>query len=113
DLNKNYNPASTARVAYVCTDPKVVFEVQADGAVPAANMGLNADLVYTHAGNTTTGLSGVELDSSTDDVDASAQLLILSAVNRLDNDTTLTHCKIEVLINQHTESQGTAGTAGI
>jgi hypothetical protein len=112
-LGTKHNPASTARVALVCADPNVVFQIQSDGAIPAANMGLNADLVFTHAGSTATGLSGVELDSTTDDVDASAQLLILGAVNRVDNDTTLTHCKVEVLINQHTESQGTVGTAGI
>jgi hypothetical protein len=115
DLNKNYNPASTARVAYVCMDPNVVFEIQADGAIPAASVGLNAVLIYTHGGSTTTGLSGVELDTTSDvpAADASNQLLILSAVNREDNDTTLTHAKVEVLINQHTESQGTVGTLGI
>jgi hypothetical protein len=115
DLNKNYNPASTARVAYVCMDPNVVFEIQADGAIPAASIGLNAVLIYTHGGSTTTGLSGVELDTTSDvpAADASNQLLILSAVNREDNDTTLTHAKVEVLINQHTESQGTVGTLGI
>jgi hypothetical protein len=76
-------------------------------------MGLNADLVYTHTGSTVTGLSGAELDSSTDEADASSQLLIVRAVNRLDNDTTLTHCKVEVMLNQHTENQGTVGTLGI
>lgn len=113
DLTKQYNPASTSRVALVCDDPDVVFEIQADGAIPAANMGFNADLVYTHTGDTTTGLSGAELDSSTDEADASSQLLILRAVNRVDNDTTLTHCKVEVLINQHTQSVGTVGSLGI
>lgn len=115
DLDKKHNPASTERVALVCTDPNVVFEIQADGAVPAASMGLNAVLIYTHSGDTATGLSGVELDTTSDvpAADASNQLLILGAVNRLDNDTTLTHAKVEVLINQHTESQGTVGTLGI
>ncbi len=113
DLTKQYNPASTERVALVCDDPDMVFEIQADGAIPAANMGLNAAVVYTHSGNTTTGLSGAELNSATDAADASQQLLILRAVNRVDNDTTLTHCKVEVLINQHTQSVGTVGTLGI
>lgn len=113
DLTKQYNPASTERVALVCDDPDMVFEIQADGAIPAANMGFNADLVYTHSGSTATGLSGAELDSSTDEADASSQLLILRAVNRVDNDTTLTHCKVEVMINQHTQNAGTVGTLGI
>ena len=96
----------------VTVEPEV-GELVPDGAIPAANMGLNAALVYTHSGSTTTGLSGAELNSATDAADASQQLLILGAVNREDNDTTLTHCKVEVLINQHTESQGTVGTLGI
>ena len=114
-LETQYNPASTERVAYVCDDPDVIFEIQADGAIPAASIGLNAVLIYTHSGSTTTGLSGAELDTTSDApaADASNQLLIMRAVNREDNDTTLTHAKVEVLINQHTENQGTVGTLGI
>ena len=115
DLTKVHNAASIERVANVCVDPDVVFEIQADGAIPAASMGLNAILIYTHSGSTTTGLSGVELDTTgtAPSADASNQLLILRAVNREDNDTTLTHAKVEVMINQHTENQGTVGTLGI
>jgi len=119
DLNKNYNPASTERIAYVCDDPDVVFEIQADGAVAAASVGLNAVLIYTHSGSTTTGLSGAELDTTSDapEANASNQLIILRASNREDNDTTLTHAKVEVMINAHTEATGyTAagdGTLGI
>lgn len=115
DLTLKHNTASTARVAYICDDPDVIFEIQADGAIPAASVGLNAVLIYTHSGSTTTGLSGVELDTTSDvpAADASNQLLIVRAVNREDNDTTLTHAKVEVLINQHTESQGTVGTLGV
>lgn len=115
NLNRNYIPASTGGVALVCTDPDVVFEIQADGAIPAASVGLNAVLIYTHSGNTTSGLSGVELDTTSDApaADASNQLLIVGAVNRLDNDTTATHAKVEVLINQHTEAQGASGALGI
>lgn len=115
NLDLKHRVASTSRVAYVCDDPFVVFEIQADGAIPAASVGLNAVLIYTHAGNTTTGLSGAELDTTSDvpAADASNQLYILRAVNREDNDTTLTHAKVEVLINQHTENQGTVGTLGI
>lgn len=119
DLNKNYNPASTERVAWVCDDPDIVFEIQADGAVAAASMGLNAVFIYTHSGNTTTGLSGVELDTTSDvpAADASNQMVILRAANREDNDTTITHAKVEVVLNNHTESQSNTangdGTLGI
>jgi len=112
NLEVKHNPASTERVAYVCDDPDIVFEIQADGAVPAASMGLNAVLIYTHTGSTTTGLSGAELDTTSDvpAADASNQLLILRAVNREDNDTTLAHAKVEVLINLHTQNTGNALT---
>lgn len=108
DLNKNYNPASTARVAYVCDDPDIIFEIQADGAVAAASMGLNAVFIYTHSGDTTTGLSGVELDTTSDApaADASNQMIIIRAANRDDNDTTSTWAKVEVLLNNHTEATG-------
>lgn len=114
-LENQYNPASTERIAYVATDPSLIFEIQADGAIPAASVGLNAVLIYTHSGSTASGLSGVELDTTSDGpaADASNQLLIVGAVNREDNDTTLTHAKVEVMINQHTENQGTVGTLGV
>ena len=119
DLNKNYNPVSTARVAYVCMDPDVVFEIQADGAIPAASIGLNAVFIATHSGSTTTGLSGIELDTTSDvpAADASNQMIIVGAVNREDNDTTLTHAKVLVLLTNHTEAHGNTangdGTLGI
>jgi hypothetical protein len=108
DLNKPYNPASTERVAFVCDDPDMLFEIQADGAIPAASMGLNGVFIYTHSGSTTTGLSGVELDTTSDvpAADASNQMVIIRAVNREDNDTTLTHARVEVLLNNHTEAAG-------
>lgn len=119
NLNLKHNPASTARVAWVADDPDLVFEIQADGAIPATSIGLNAVLIYTHSGNTVTGLSGAELDTTSDvpAADASNQLVILRAVNREDNDTTLTHAKVEVMINTHTEAHGmntnATGTLGI
>jgi len=115
DLSKQYNPASTERVALVCDDPDVIFQIQADGAVPAASIGLNAVLIYTTAGSTVSGLSGVELDTTSDvpAADASNQLVILRGANIPGNDITSAYGKLEVMINQHTENQGTVGTLGI
>lgn len=115
DLETKHSKASTEGVAWVCDDPDVIFEIQADGAIPAASMGLNAQMIATHAGDTVTGLSGRELDTTSDApaADASNQLLILRGVNREDNDVTITHAKVEVLINRHTENQGTVGALGI
>lgn len=111
-LGTIYGPASTDRICYVNVDPYTVFEVQADGAIPAADMGLNANLIFTQSGSTTTGLSGVELNSATQAADATFQLIIQRAVNRVDNDTTITRAKVEVIINLHTE-RGIASGLGI
>lgn len=118
-LDTKHNPASTERVALVADDPDLIFEIQADGAIPAASMGLNAVLIATHSGSTYTGLSGIELDTTSDvpAADASNQLVIVRAVNREDNDTTLAHAKVLVRINCHTEAPGSTaagdGTLGI
>lgn len=119
DLTKQYNPANTERVIYVADDPDLVFEIQANGAIPAASMGLNAIFIYTHSGSTAYGISGVELDTTgtVPAADASYQLRIVGAVNREDNDTTATHAKVLVMLNVHTEMQGgvdnATGTLGI
>ncbi len=119
NLERQYRADDTQRVCFVCDDPDVVFEVQANGIIGASLVGLNANLVEDHAGSTVTGLSGTELNITTPSADISNQLRILRVVNREDVDTDLTHSKVEVVINQHTESQnhfahdGTAGTLGI
>lgn len=112
DLSKQYNPASTERVAYVCDDPNVVFGIQCDGAVAAVDVGQNAVLIFTQTGSTTTGLSGAEMDSGTTtafNTTATFQLKILRAMNRADVDSTIARSKVEVLINNHTEANITLG----
>ena len=112
DLSKQYNPASTERVAYVADDPDLVFEMQADGAIAAVDIGLNAVLIYTQSGSTITGMSGAELDTGTTTAPATTvgfQLKILRAVNRPDVDTTLTRSKVLVRINNHSESNAVVG----
>ena len=106
---------STERLAWVCDDPDILFEIQADGIVTTTMIGLNAQMITTHAGNATTHLSGYELNISGDPpaADASNQLLIHRLVNREDNDTTLTHAKVLVTINQHSQLSGVSGALGI
>lgn len=103
NLQLVHRPASTERLAFVNVDPFVVWEIQADGPVPAADMGQNAQFIFTQAGSTFTGLSGVELDTATFAATGTHQLKILKAVNRVDNDTTLIRAKVEVLLNLHSE----------
>ncbi|MCP4613026.1 MAG: hypothetical protein GY845_30400 [Planctomycetes bacterium] len=108
DLGRAYRPASTAMYAAVVDDPDVIFEVQEDsdaGAIAATAIGNNADVVVG-SGDTTTGLSAMELDSS-DVATSTAQLRILGVVDREDNELG-TNAKLLVLINEH-ELKSTTG----
>jgi hypothetical protein len=102
DLSKVYNRASTECIVMVCDDPYAVFEVQADSAnaVAATDIRANANVVYTHSGDTVYGLSGVELDTASMAADVTYQLTILGLVNREDN-ALGTNAKLEVMINLH------------
>lgn len=105
-----YGAASTDRVAVVADDPDLVFVVQDDASatLAATSVGLNANLVDTHSGSTSSGRSGTELDATTPSADASNQLTIqrLYAVedNELGN-----NARWEVKINNHTEAHGVIG----
>jgi hypothetical protein len=102
-LHKEAN--STKRIAIVVDDPNVVFEVQADGSTAAVDVGENADITYT-AGNATSGISAVELNTASH-VATTAQLRILGFVSRPDN-AIGANAKLHVLINEH-EFKATAG----
>lgn len=108
NLETLHRAASTARLAYVVDDPNVIFEIQEDSggaATAAVDVGENADILYT-AGDTTSGRSKVELDSS-DHKTATAQLRILGFVQRPDN-IIGTNAKLLVRINEH-ELTSTSG----
>ena len=110
-LGRIYRPASTARVVYVADDPDLVFEIQADGTVAVTDIGLNAVLIYTNAGDTNTGRSGAELDTGTTTAMATTvgfQLAIHRLVNRPDNEIGA-FAKLEVTINTHTEVNASTG----
>lgn len=90
DLNTPvYRRASTDRYLLVCVDPNVLYEVQFAGAGPVAatataNVGLNGQFLLT-AGSTTTGASGMQLDSAGLATTATLPLKIMSIPNRPDN----------------------------
>lgn len=108
-----YREASTERVLMVCDDPSVVFEIQSDGGtVTADTVGLNAVLIATHAGSTATGLSGMELDTTSDvpAADASNQLLILGFSMREHNEIGA-FAVFDVIINAHSYAPPALGVA--
>lgn len=110
DLSKQYRVASTLREVNVIVSPDVVYEVQEDSdgnAITIAEIGCNADMVQTTAGNTATGQSGAELDSS-DAKTAAAQMRILGLSTKPGN-VVGDNAVWEVMINEH-EYKSTTGT---
>lgn len=99
-----YRAASTARYVWVADDPDLQFEIQEDGvggALAAANVGQNVDLV-AGTGSTVTGLSGFQADSSTAATTNTLQLRIMGFSRRIDNEVGNANAKMLVSINLHT-----------
>lgn len=85
-----YRANSTARYVMVADDPNLVFEVQEDsegGALAATAAGATCVLAGFITGSTTTGLSGIELDSSnvSETSDTDDDVRIIALVQRPDN----------------------------
>ena len=92
---------------FVSDDPYERFEIQADGATAAADVGLNADIVYA-AGSSPDYVSKVELQTS-DQKTGTAQLRILGISKDPDNNTAgSANVNLVVLINEH-QLKATAG----
>jgi hypothetical protein len=97
--NRSYRPGDTAMYCLVVDDPFVIFEVQEDSAggtaLDADDVGETTDIV-AGAGNTTTGLSGMEIDSTV----GQAQCKLLRIVDREDNELGV-YCKWEIIFVEH------------
>lgn len=110
DLTVLHRLASTSRVALVCDDPGVVFEIQevsGGTTFTAAEVGLNANFVVA-AGVTATGVSQVELNNSGEATTDTLNCKILGLVMRPDNDYG-ENAKWEVLLNAHAYRNGITG----
>jgi hypothetical protein len=110
---KNYYPGSvniTAGkiIADVIDDPSQLFLIQADEDIVQADIGKNADVVGT-GGSTTTGVSTMELDSSTIANTAALNLKIVGMYD-VPGNALGTNAVVVVKINEHL--YGSAGVAG-
>lgn len=112
---KKYWPASTATLnseaadAFVIDDPDVVFEVQGDEDIVAADIGQTADVVFGTV-DTVFGNGRCELDSS--DIGTGANLFILDIVDRPENEAGSANTKAHVLINEHDKRNAGAASFG-
>ena len=92
---------------FVRDDPYERFEIQADGATAAADVGLNADIVYA-AGSSPDYVSKVELDTS-DQKTATAQLRIIGISKDIENNEAgSANVNLVTIINEH-QLKGTTG----
>ena len=110
---KNFYPGSvniTAGkiIADVIDDPNQLFLVQCDAGFVAADVGKNADVIGT-GGSTTSGISTMELNSSTLAVTAALNLKVVGLYNDVNNEFG-TNAVVVVKINEHV--YGSAGVAG-
>ena len=114
---RNHFPASLSpgdAIAFVADDPDQLFIAQqdSDGSnLVAADLNLNADLVFG-TGSTTTGMSGVEIDSSTKNTTAALQVRLIDFYDTPSNDATANNSVLVVKINNHQLGSHT-GTAGV
>lgn len=110
----NYYPASTSASdieAFVIDAPHALFEVQSDEAFPVADLFGNFDIVAT-AGDSNSGISRVELDTSTGATTATLPLKAVDISQDPENsDVSSANTNVVVMINNHLFSGGTAGLA--
>lgn len=88
NLSRTYRPASTAMYVLVNDDPNTVYMIQEDSdsaTLAVTDIGLNANFIIG-TGNTTTGVSAVELDSNTAATTATLDCRILGLLKRPDNE---------------------------
>lgn len=115
----NYWPANTVAtniVAWFTRDPDMVFEIQANGPVAAANVGAQASITANGSanGNTTTGFSSVALDVTTANsltppaANGFNQLRILGFSQRADNAPGDAFTIVQVNIAAHQDRPGIA-----
>jgi hypothetical protein len=85
---------------FVSDDPYERFEIQSDDATAAADVGLNADIVYA-SGASPNFVSKVELDHS-DLKTATAQLRVLAISKDIENNEAgSANVNLVVMINEH------------
>jgi len=115
DLGRRHRPASTSMYCMVKpAHPLDVYRIQADDVaetLTVASIGTNADLIVA-AGSTITGMSGMEVDSSTAAATAGLQLRIVGFVDKPSNEVGVVNQDVLVQINQ-SQTFYDVGNAGV
>lgn len=95
------NQVATQIVAYITSDPQILYEIQGNGPVAQDDIGECQDWTVndTTAGNTTTGLSNVALTTPT--AAAIAGLQVFGLAPYIDNDWGDAFTIVQVYIAEH------------
>lgn len=108
NLELKYRKADTARVAYaVPVTAGQLFLIQADEDIEDEDIGATADILDSGTGDTTTGLSAMELQAAT--VGSGLNLQIMSLYRSEDN-AFGTNAKVVVRVNENAISGVGTGT---
>lgn len=115
DLGRRHRPASTSMYCFVKpAHPLDVYRIQADDVgttLSVASVGANADLTVG-SGNTATGMSAMEVDSSTIAATAGLQLKVIGFVDVPSNTPGVANQDVLVQINQ-SQTFYDVGNAGV
>ena len=106
--------AASDAIAFVADDPDQLFIAQQDSDsanAVVADLNLNANLVVG-SGNTTTGISAMEIDSDTKNTTATLNVKLIDFYDTPSNDATANNSILVVKINNH-ELGSHTGTAGL
>jgi hypothetical protein len=106
--------AASDAIAFVADDPDQLFIAQQDSVsanAVVADLNLNANLIVG-SGNTTTGISGMEIDSDSKNTTATLNVKLIDFYDVPSNDATANNSILVVKINNH-ELGSHTGTAGL
>lgn len=108
NLGIKYHAASSTRGVYVARTDDLILYCQNDGAMAAADVGLNANFIVA-AGSTTSGASNMEVDSTTEATTNTLDLRIMGFVDSPDNEVANANAKMLVRVNRRWTANQIAG----
>lgn len=109
NLPSSYKEAnSTQRVVFVADDPDLVMEAHSGSGIAGADIGLNVSVVTT-AGSTTTGVSAMALDDTTEATTNTLIMRIVGFKDAPDNPLAVANQRLLVRFNRHAYANQVAG----
>lgn len=104
NLARRYCPAATAMYLAVVDDPNVIFVAQEDSdtSIMAATSCLASFDIIVGTGSTTTGISGMEIDSSSEGTTGTLRVMRLADWTDASGSNAIgAHAKWEVMLAEH------------